>query len=189
MSHRAAAFNRLIALVIGLVLLGAGAWAIAWDAHVPFVREKVATFDRVRVATLPNESWWTWVLVGTMLGALLFGVGVLYVNFTRRHSPSAQIHDPRTNGILSVDLRRLARSVAQELRDHPDVRHARGHGIVERGLPTLSIVVTASPGIDLDHFTMRAETVARRVARCLDGADVCTQVRLHLDPPDIPRSI
>ncbi|MFD4366039.1 hypothetical protein [Rhodococcus sp. NPDC058521] len=189
MSHRASLFNRFIALAIGLVLLVAGAWAFAWNTGVPFARERVATFDRIRVATLPDESWWSWALLGACVGAFLFGVGVLYVNFTRRHSPSARIHDPETRGILSVDLRRLARSVAQELRDHPGVRHTRGRAIVERGLPTVSVVVTAEPGLDLEHFTARAEAIAARVARCLDGADVATQVLLHLDPPDTPRTI
>lgn len=58
--------------------------------------------------------------------------------------------------------------------------------MIERGLPTLSIVVTADATLDIYDFTRKSEDVASWVASTLGGQEVATQVLLHLDRADHP---
>ncbi|NKZ68502.1 hypothetical protein GTG23_31200 [Rhodococcus hoagii] len=49
MKRGPAALNRLLVLLIGLVLAGLGAAALAWDRDVAAVRDAVGRLDRDRV--------------------------------------------------------------------------------------------------------------------------------------------
>lgn len=186
MTHRSAAINRMIVLLAGLVLLGCGAYAVAWDMDVPLVREWVSRYDRERVIAIPDQSWWTSALGATLIFGLLFGAGLLVVNLTRRRTSAVRIFDRHSATTITIDLGQLAHGVAGELDDISGVRHTRARAVVERGLPTLSIVVTADPTIDIADFSRRADDIASTVADTLDGERVATQILLHLDRAEHP---
>jgi hypothetical protein len=82
---------------------------------------------------------------------------------------------------VSVDLGPVADGVAAELAQLTGVRSTKSKATVDRGLPTLSIVVTADPSIDVAGFTASAERIAGATRRSLDGSTVAVQVLLHLD--------
>ncbi|MDF3304295.1 hypothetical protein P3H15_04605 [Rhodococcus sp. T2V] len=186
MTHRTAAVNRLIVLLVGLVLLGFGAYAIAWDLQVPIVREWVSRYDRARVTALPDQGWWGWALAATVVVGLVFGIVLLALDLTRRRTSAVAVPDRESGTYVTVDLGSLANGVASELAQYPGVRQTRARAVVERGLPTLSIVVTADPTLDIHDFTRTSEDVASWVASTLGGEQVATQVLLHLDRADHP---
>ncbi|MFE5703775.1 hypothetical protein [Rhodococcus koreensis] len=186
MTHRTAAVNRLIVLLVGLALLGFGAYAIAWDLQVPIVREWVSRYDRARVTALPDQGWWSWALAATVVVGLVFGIVVLALDLTRRRTSAVAVPDRESGTYVTVDLGSLANGVASELAQYPGVRQTRARAVVERGLPTLSIVVTADPTLDIHDFTRKSEDVASWVASTLGGEQVTTQVLLHLDRADHP---
>lgn len=183
MKLRTVLVNRFFAFAVGCALLGSGAFALAWLWQVPFAREQLTRLDRPRVIDVPDQVWWTPALwtafaVGTVVGILL-----LVVNLSRRRTSTVQLFDEVTDATLGVELGPVAEGVARELAGLPGVRSARGRAVVERHLPTLSVVVHAEPGIDVAEFTANAEETAHRAACALGGARVATQVLLHLDPP------
>ncbi|RZK94453.1 MAG: hypothetical protein EOP30_07770 [Rhodococcus sp. (in: high G+C Gram-positive bacteria)] len=186
MRHRTAAINRVIVLLVGLALLGFGAYAVAWDLGVPLVREWVSRYDRERVTALPDQDWWGWALAATMLVGLVFGIVLLALDLTRRRTSPVAVPDRESGTFVTVDLGSLANGVASELAEYPGVRQTRARAVIERGLPTLSIVVTADPTLDLHDFTRKSEDVASWVASTLGGQEVATQVLLHLDRADHP---
>ncbi|MBC2639290.1 MULTISPECIES: hypothetical protein [unclassified Rhodococcus (in: high G+C Gram-positive bacteria)] len=186
MRHRTAAVNRVIVLLVGLALLGFGAYAVAWDLRVPLVREWVARYDRERVTALPDQDWWGWALAATVLVGLVFGIVLLALDLTRRRTSPVAVPDRESGTFVTVDLGSLANGVASELAQYPGVRQTRARAVIERGLPTLSIVVTADATLDIYDFTRKSEDVASWVASTLGGQEVATQVLLHLDRADHP---
>ncbi|MFC0448637.1 hypothetical protein [Rhodococcus jostii] len=186
MRHRTAAINRVIVLLVGLALLGFGTYAVAWDLQVPLVREWVSRYDRERVTALPDQDWWGWALAATVLVGLVFGIVLLALDLTRRRTSPVAVPDRESGTFVTVDLGSLANGVAIELAEYPGVRQTRARAVIERGLPTLSIVVTADPTLDLHDFTRKSEDVASWVASTLGGQEVATQVLLHLDRADHP---
>ncbi len=104
MTHRTAAVNRLIVLLVGLALLGFGAYAIAWDLQVPIVREWVSRYDRARVTALPDQGWWGWALAATVVVGLVFGIVVLALDLTRRRTSAVAVPDRESGTYVTVDL-------------------------------------------------------------------------------------
>ncbi|UYP18066.1 hypothetical protein OED52_15520 [Rhodococcus sp. Z13] len=182
MKLRTVLANRLVALTAGLTLAGLGAFSLAWLWQVPFAREQLSRLDRPRVTDVPDQPWWTPALWSVFGAGLFLGIALLAVNLSRRRTETVQLYDQVTDATLGVELGPVADGVAAELAVLPGVRSARGRAVVERHLPTLSVVVQADPAIDVTEFTLAAEEAAQRVARALGGARVATQVLLHLDP-------
>lgn len=52
--------DRIIVLIVGIALLAAGAYAIAWDAGASLIRTWVSRLDREVLFGLPEEPWWHW---------------------------------------------------------------------------------------------------------------------------------
>ncbi|WP_072690596.1 hypothetical protein [Rhodococcus marinonascens] len=186
MTHRTAAVNRLIVLVVGLALLGVGGYAIAWDLKVPIVREWVSRYDRDLVSRLPEQGWWVWALVATVVVGLVFGIILLALDLTRRRTSPVAVPDPETGTYVTVDVNSIAGGVSSELAKYPGVRQTRARAVIERGLPTLLIVVTADPTINIADFTRASEDIAAWVESTIGGEQVATQVLLHLDRADHP---
>lgn len=185
MKRRTALFTRALVLLVGCALLGLGGYAIAWVLQFPLAREWVARIDRPRVIDVPDQRWWPWALAATVALGLLIGITLLAVTLTRRRTSPVQLYDSVTGTAVTVELGPAASGIAGELAALPGVRHTKGRAVVERGLPTLSVVVTADPAlVDIADFTAQAEGIAARVAHDLGYAPVATQVLLHLDRAD-----
>ncbi|MEV0948141.1 hypothetical protein [Rhodococcus sp. NPDC049939] len=186
MTHRAAAVNRIIVLAVGLALVGFGVYAIAWDVRVPIVREWVSRYDRELITALPQQDWWGWALAATVIVGLVFGGFLLAVDLTRRRTSPVAVPDPESGTYVTVDLDSIANGVSSELAEYPGVRQTRARAVIERGLPTLLIVVTADPTIDIADFTRTSEDIASWVESTIGGEQVATQVLLHLDRAENP---
>lgn len=189
MKRGPAALNRLLVLLIGLVLAGLGAAALAWDRGVPAVRDAVGRLDRDRIGAVPDESWWHWALGATIGMCLVLGLVVLVVDLSRRRAAPTGMLESATDTPVSIDLGPIATGVAAELGRRPGVRRARGRALSDRGLATIQITVEADPRTDISDLADAAERVAATTTAALGGstiADVAVRVLLHLDRTDQP---
>lgn len=187
MKRGAAALNRLLVLVVGLLLAGVGGAALAWDRNVETVREAAARIDRDRVAAVPDQSWWQGALVTTIAVAFTLGILVLAVDLARRRAAPSMMLETATDTAVAVDLGPVASGVAAELRRFPGVRRTRGRAVSDRGLATVQVVVDADPQCDIDALVRDAERIAATTTSALGGtavSDVAVRVLLHLDRAD-----
>lgn len=187
MKRGPAALNRLLVLLIGLVLAGLGAAALAWDRDVAAVRDAVGRLDRDRVVAVPDEPWWHWALGATIGVCLVLGIVVLAVDLSRRRAAPTGMLETATDTPVSIDLGPIATGVAAELARLPGVRRARGRALSDRGLATIQVTVEADPRTDIAALTDSADRVAATTTAALGGsaiADVAVRVLLHLDRTD-----
>ncbi|NKR98223.1 hypothetical protein GS473_16080 [Rhodococcus hoagii] len=189
MKRGPAALNRLLVLLIGLVLAGLGAAALAWDRDVAAVRDAVGRLDRDRVVAVPDEPWWHWALGATIGVCLVLGIVVLAVDLSRRRAAPTGMLESVTDTPVSIDLGPIATGVAAELARLTGVRRARGRALSDRGLATIQVTVEADPRTDIAALTDAADRVAATTTAALGGsaiADVAVRVLLHLDRTDQP---
>lgn len=189
MKRGAAALNRLLVLVVGLVLAVVGAAAIAWDRDVPAVRTAVRHLDRDDIAAIPDEPWWHWALGATITVCALLAVVVLAVDLVRRRAAPSTMLETATDTAVAIDLGPVAGGVAAELERLPSVRRARGRAVSDRGLATIQVTLDADPHGDIAALVRDAEHVAATTTSALGGAvvaDVAVRVLLHLDRTDHP---
>ena len=103
MNRWISAVDRIIVLIVGIALLAAGAYAIAWDAGASLIRTWVSRLDREVLFGLPEEPWWHWVLSGTFVLCVFAGFGLLYLNlrrapYERSHIAAQRIRYRRQRG-------------------------------------------------------------------------------------------
>lgn len=188
MSRRLALLNRLVVVVLGIILIGVAAYALAWKFNVPAIRELVSTYDRDAVTAAPVATWWPWLLAVVLAASLIGGIVLLTLDLTRRRPHAVTLVDGESGSVVTVDLESLAEGVAGELRAFEGVRSVRGRAVLDGGLPTLALTVTAHPSIDVVEFTETAEEKANWITATLAGRDqqsaVAVLVQLHLAPAD-----
>lgn len=186
MKKLTAGVDRLLVLVLGIALVGGGAFALAWYLDVEWAVRRLSTFDRALFADLPQHDWWQPALAGAAAVFGVVGILLLVGNLSPRRTRTVQISRTESSSVR-VDLGAAARGVAGELARFPGVRRSRGSAIDDRGVATIAVTVDVAVAIDLAAFTALAERTAQRVADSLDGAPVATRVQVHVDAPKVQR--
>ncbi|SNT51662.1 hypothetical protein [Rhodococcoides kyotonense] len=180
MKRLTAAVDRVIVVLLGVALLCAGTYALAWYFDVPWAVARFATFDRDLFASIPAQNWWEAAVGVTAVVSAVVAILLLIGNLSPRRTGTIQISAGESLAVR-VDLGALARGVATDLATFPGVASAQGRAIDDRGTATLAVTVHASPDIDIDAFTRVAESRAEFVAETLEGADVALRVQVHVD--------
>lgn len=175
-----AAVDRILAVVLGVALMCAGAFALAWYFDVPWAVQRFATFDRDIFVSIPNRNWWEVALAATAAITAVVALVLLIGNLSPRRTGTVQIASDESLAVR-VDLGALARGVAADLATFPGVVSAEGRAIDDRGVPTLAVTVHTTPDIDIDAFTRVAESRAEFVADTLENAPVALRVQVHVD--------
>ncbi|MDZ7928992.1 MAG: hypothetical protein U5N21_02520 [Rhodococcus sp. (in: high G+C Gram-positive bacteria)] len=86
-----AGVDRLLAIAVGVGLIAGGGFALAWHYDIPWARETLSRFDRVRISELPEQGWWVPTLAVVVCIAVVVALLLLIGNFS-----------PRTTGTASV---------------------------------------------------------------------------------------
>ncbi|KXP01768.1 alkaline shock response membrane anchor protein AmaP [Tsukamurella tyrosinosolvens] len=165
--------DRILAGLVGLVLLGGGLWALGDRLGQ---RTAADAADRVSVPTivhLPDQPWWP--AVTGAAGAVLVLVALWLLVRHLRSSASRTAHTP---GDGTVDLGRVADAVAADLGRSPLIRRARPSTVIEKGRPVIRVAVAISPGAPVDELTALA-AAARHDVVAATGPDVAFQVLVN----------
>ncbi|WP_236077596.1 hypothetical protein [Rhodococcus sp. P1Y] len=179
MKRATAAFDRILVVALGLALLAAGSFALAWYFDVPLALNTLSRFDREVFGDLPTQIWWEGALAGTAAVSALIALALLIGNLSPRRTGTLQISSDESLAVR-VDLGALARGVAADLATFPGVDSARGRAIDDRGTATLAVTMDTTPHIDIDAFTRCAEQTAAFVAESMQGGAVAVRVQVHV---------
>lgn len=172
--------DRIIVLIVGIALLAAGAYAIAWDAGASLIRTWVSRLDREVLFGLPEEPWWHWVLSGTFVLCVFAGFGLLYLNFAgahkRSHIAAQRIRYRRQRGSRTRRRRRSGRTRSADRRaEHQEQSDGRSR-------TADAVDCRHCRSVDRRRRIHRfGRTHRRRNQAQLDGSTVAVQVLLHLD--------
>lgn len=185
MSRTAAALNRLVTALLGIVLVALAAAAIGWRREADWAMSLSRWMHSDALRDVPDDPWWPWLLLGVVVVATVVAVAVLRVDLGRRRPANLDVQLRGSAGAdleLHTDLGKLASAVAAELGRYPGVGKTRGRAVVERGVTTLVLRVTASPRIDLAAFDAHAKRCAAAALSTLHAETLPVQVLLRLGP-------
>lgn len=179
MKRATALIDRILVSLLGLALLSAGVFGLAWYLDVPFAVDTWARFDRAAFAALPAQPWWRAALAATAVISALVAIGLLIGNLSPHRTGTLVLADDESLGIR-VELDPLARAVAAEIAQFPGVDSVRGRAIDDRGTATLAIDVHAARHLDVDDFTNFAQARAGFIADSVQGRAVALRIQLHV---------
>ncbi|MEJ5868401.1 hypothetical protein WDV85_11720 [Pseudokineococcus sp. 5B2Z-1] len=188
MSRRSAAGDRAVLLVLGLVLLVAGAGAAAWGlgqlgAVLPGAPENLSTAGAAGVL---EASWWG--AAGLAAGVVLVLLGLAWL---LRHVP------PRSPGALALrraggassggpagrdrlDGGALADALAARVEQAHGVRSAHGSVVEEQGRLVAEVRAVVEPWADLRAVARGSDDAAAELHRAGGRDDLRPRVRLRV---------
>lgn len=178
MSRAVLAWDRLVAFVLGLVLLALGVLAILWWGG--WLAALPREVDLTAVAELPKQQWLPWAAVG--LGVLLV---LLALRWLAAHLPGqgvGMLNLPGSDetGRLRVNAGAAADAFADVLAEHPAVRRSRATIAVDRGQLVVTLRTTVEPDADLATLARAADQASAELASVLRRDDVTCRVHVRV---------
>lgn len=176
MTRATVLLDRIAVLVIGLLLLAAGAAAVLWWQGRLAGGRPVQLVAPLRV----DASWWPWACGG--VGAVLVVVGLWWLSGHRRAPRVRDVRladDTNTDGTLSADAAAVASAAADVLAQHPAVLKASARASVENRVPTITLTATVAARRSLEPAVLAADDTAATVAQML-GERVAVRTRVRV---------
>lgn len=172
------ALDRLLALLVGAVLIALGLGAIAWQLGKLSWAQSMLTAHWLTTAT--TQGWWPWLTGGGGVLLILLGLWWLLSHLPRRRLGTVRLPGSGSEGILRANVDAVASAAAQSLGQADGVRSTGGKALVDRGRPTIVLTATVDPTADLHELTVAAERVQSEIDQALDGAEIATRMHVHV---------
>ncbi len=180
MSRGTITANRIVAFLVGLLLIGAGAAAALWwqgtlTTWFPRISNKI---DTGSVTNLTAQSWWPWAagLVGVVL--ILLGLRWLIGHLPSRGASQLTLPGSTRQGKLVAQVRPVASAAAEALEQTPGIRSASGSLHQERGQLVVRLNATVEQQADLAVVADAADRVSAQLAQVMQRDDLLCQVNL-----------
>lgn len=177
MSRAVIAFDRLAAIVVSLLLIGAGLAGLVWwrgDLGLSGPLDAAAAVD------LTTQPWWPWV--AGFVGAALVLLGLRWLAGHVITSGVGQVRLPGSSkqGRLTAQVKPVAQAAAEVLEATDGVRSARGTINRDRGQLVARLSATIEPQADLATVTAAADAVSGDLKKVLAREDLRCLVNLRV---------
>lgn len=176
MTRRAAAAERVLVLVTGLLLVAAGAAAVAWREEW-FPELIGGPMDTSAVAERTDDAWWPWALCGAGVLLILLGLWWWRVHLRRDTERQLRLAGSGRGGRLTADTGAIMDSAAAALDAVPGLTYRQGRLRRERGGHVVEVKAAADPGAQLADAAVAAERAAVAVRAHL-GTEATAGFRL-----------
>jgi len=178
MSRGVIAVDRFVAFVVGILVIAAGAFALAW--WLDLFSWLPRSLNTSAVTDTTSQPWWPWV--AGLLGAVLVLAGLRWLAGHLPHSRVGELTLPGsgTEGKLRAAATPVAKAAADVLERTPGVRSASGRVLRERGQLIARLGATIEAEADLGAIASAADQVAADLARVLERDDLHCQVQLKV---------
>lgn len=178
MNRKVIALDRVVALVVGLVLIAAGAaGALWWLGTFPSWPQTLAASW---VAQWPTATWWPWATGAAGVVLILLGLRWLAGHLPDRGVTHVTLPGSDERGRLSAQVRSVAKTAADVLATTPGVRSASGSVQRERGQLLVKFDATIEPQADLEVIAAAADRVTAELRTVLQREDLRGQVDLKV---------
>ncbi|MDT5146310.1 MAG: hypothetical protein QOC58_955 [Mycobacterium sp.] len=179
MTRWAITADRVVAFLVGGVLIAVGAGALLWHTGlIPGFPQAVTAPALVEAL---STWWWRWAVAAAGLAST--GVALRWLAAHRPAGKAApiELHDSDATGTVSIDPSAIASAAADALRQHPAVRSAKGRAVTDRGERTIELAVTAAHPSDLDAVVEAIDVTCADIAAATSGAPpLAARATLHL---------
>lgn len=176
MTRLTAVIDRIVVVVLGLVLLALGAFALVWwRAAVPELPARLHTsiFDGVT-----KNWWWPWALAVGGIILVVIALRWLTAHLPLRGMPALRLPGSDASGHMQVASAAIADAAARELAHAPGVRSMKATLVRDRGQSVLAMQGQIEPDTDLHALGTAADAVSRHVLEASARHDLHCRIKL-----------
>lgn len=179
MSKGLAGFLRFIFFILGVVLIALGVWPILIHFGVGFAVEAERWVDRGVWASVPDQPWWLWALIGIAVVSAVVGLWLIISSLRVKHFNKLKSEASTEDGDIINALSPITSGIAQHLEAQPGVEDASRSVAYDRGEPTVTFTVVADPDAAVPQLRALLEQTERDFREALPDVDVATRYKLH----------
>lgn len=172
------ALDRLAALVIGVVLIAAGAAALGW--RYDLIPDAPSRLQINGLTELPQTPWWPWATGAGGLLLIVLGLTWLVRHIPRRGTGQLQLIGSDTTGYLTADANAAATAAVHALALTPGIRDGSGRVYLDRGQLVAEIHAVIGPTADLHAVRSAAEQASADLHRIVGRDDLYHRVELRV---------
>ncbi len=174
--------DRVMAVLIGLILLVFGIAIAAWyngnlRRLFPEFPKKLSTD---KASDLANTSWWPWAAGAAGVILVILGLWWLIAHLPRRGVGLLVLPGSGRTGRLRVDPSGPASTAAEVLADAPGVRSAHSSVRRDRGQLIVGLSATMDPRADLGEVIAATDAVATDLNAVLGRDDARARILLSV---------
>jgi hypothetical protein len=174
--------DRVLAILLGLILLAAGITVAAW--YNGNLRRLFPQFPKElstdKASDLANTDWWPWTAGAVGVLFVLLGLWWLLAHLPRRGVGLLVLPGSGRNGRLHVDPSGPASTAAEVLADTPGIRTAHGKVQRDRGQLIIALTATMDPRADLGQIVAATDAVATDLNTVLGRNDAHARILLSV---------
>jgi len=175
------AFDRVVVLLLGLVLIAIGVAAVGWQTgFLESVWDDVP--DELAVDSSQVTQGSTYALLAGVVGAALVVLGLwwLLAHLPRRSVGSLRLPSGEQPGRLVVEPGPAVATAAEVLADDPMIRASRGAVLADRGERVVRLRATVDPDADLSEVVAACDRVLADLAHVLPADQLRSRVELSV---------
>lgn len=155
--------GRVVVAAVGLALIAAGGFAIAFWAGTNLSELWSIYPDRQWIYSVPTASAWNWGLVVAAVVLLVLGATVVGAHLRPRRAPDSR-WERAALGRISVAPSAIGDAAVEEIGSLPEADDVRVRARMVRGRPTLTFSVRTTTDADLDALRAGLSNVVADLA-------------------------
>jgi hypothetical protein len=175
------AFDRVVVLLLGLVLVAVGVAAVGWQTGFLTSLWSDAP-DELAVDSAQVTEGSSYALLAGLVGAalVLLGLWWLLAHLPRRSVGALRLPSGDAPGRLVVEPGPAVATAAEVLADDPLIRSARGAVLADRGESVVRLRATVDPDTDLATVVAACDRVLADLAHVLPADRLRSRVELSV---------
>ncbi len=178
MSRAVIAWDRIVTVLIGLLLLAAGAGGVLWWLGTfPGWPTRLSSGPALE---LTRAWWWPWAVGVAGVVLILLGLRWLASHLPDRGVSHVKLAGSNSGGMLDAQVRPVAAAAAAAFGRTAGVRSARGSIQAERGQIVAKLRATIEPQADLAAVAAAADRVCADLRQVIQRDDIVAQVNLSI---------
>ena len=177
MSRAVIAWDRVVTLLIGLLLIAVGLAGILWWLG-DFLGWSQQPLQVDRALELTEEAWWGWAVGAAGILLILLGLRWLAAHVPDRRVSNLKLPGSTAQGRLDAKVRPIAGAAAEAFALTPGVRTARGTIQRDRGQLVAKLRATIEQQADLTTIADAADRVSAELRQVTQRDDLVCQVNL-----------
>lgn len=175
--------DRLVALILGIVLVAGGAALIWWKLGDTYSNIATVFSDRTdtsRVSDLVDQEWWPYASAAAGLVLTILGLRWIFAHLSNRRVTKIALRGSGSSGQLTLNLHNATATAAEVFADTIGVRNARGTSSTDRGQLVARINAVIEPEADLALIARRADDLATELAHVVGRNDMRCTIQLKV---------
>lgn len=181
MNRLPAAWNRISVGIVGLLLVLLGLALLFSQVSVQPVSTWVGNVDSGRIHHAADSEWWTWVLVGIVVLAALWGFRLLATLVRPQAVQRLLLDGSGSDGRMMIAPGVIASAVAAQLGEDRRFDEVSVKAIDDRGVKILRIVVTAAPTRSYDELQAALGSVVDQIDAATPESELHVQTLIQLE--------